>query len=321
MAGAGLHIDKYWKIRNDRSYTHEWKWHLQGSWRSDYSNIFGWQHSPRVRINRQLKHNQIALVYEKNARVAAFISENRDLLSGNRKVVFETTEPILETSNKAGLIFERNFNNSQKWFWTANYFISTVKNKVWAEVIPETNEVRFYKAAATTIEQQVFAQLRGPNYDHVFQPDFTYRSDDIRMGGKINLLIPQQTFSANFKMKIPRFMGNSYWLRTKIQDLTFYYRQQLLGKQYLPNGTFSKNFFLGSFKIEFSEQLFNRKDRYHSRKDFQFTLGVDNIFNQRQSNFLISNDNPSSFNGLLLYGPQAGRCFTFGAKWNLKNKS
>jgi len=322
-AALGFELDKYWKkggMRNNRV----WKNHIHSQWRTEYNSLVGWINSPGLRFDKDFKILLVATVYEKNQRLPFSLSENRDWLMSNRKLVLD--KPKLEQSDKFGLVLD-NFKlklRRQNWQCQANIYYILTKNKWVAELNHETNEIKLYSNPNLVSDKQFYFQLSSPSNNKIYNLFMSYRYDDIRNtksgNNKSTMLIPAHTAIFNFNLMLPHnfFMNNSQF--NIFRNLNFNLSEMILGSQKTAFNNRTSTLFLTNLSLEFTRQLFSFKEIYTPREHFFYSLGIENLFNQTQNSLLLGLDQNSSFKGFNSYGPTIGRRFTFSIRFKIMSK-
>jgi outer membrane cobalamin receptor len=300
------------------TYSHLNNFNLVFGQRVDYNNLYGLFYTPRLHTRWAInKQTVVRASAGRGQRTANIIAENTGLLVSSRQFVFNPNystnayglQP--EVAWNFGLSITKDFKlNYRKGTVSVDYYYTYFQNQVVVDRDIKINEVRFYN-------------LNGKSYSNSLQIQLDYeliKRLDVRLAYR--LYDVQTQYDSIGKKEVPliaahrAFLNIGYTTKNKWSfDLTCQWigpkrlpsTQQNTTDKQLPN--FSNSFYL--FNAQFSKSLFNKKlDLY---------LGIENIFNFKQTNPIIDAQNPfgSNFDASMVWGPVFGQMIYAGLRFKL----
>ena len=293
--------------------------------RYDQHNSYGGIFSPRMHLRYSFDENHvIKLSAGRGFRTANVFMENLGLFANSRVWLLNDTEhgEYDPSSFNFGLDPEIawNFGLSLTKRFTLDYrdgFISVdayhtrFENQV---VIDMDNNSRIYAY-----------NLLGESFSNSIQAEVSYeviRRLDVKAAYRyLNVQTTQITgltekpFNAphrwflNTAYQTRKREGKSYWLF----DLTY----QFIGTQRIPGGIYGVGEKYGRSP---SYSLLNGQVTLLTPNSTEWYLGFENLFNYRQSNPILSAENPfsSDFDASLIWGPVFGRMLYAGMRWTIE---
>jgi len=278
--------------------------------RADHHNRFGWYVTPRTLIKYDPTSKlTIRVNMGTGWRTVNFFSENIGLLASSRDVVFtETLKP--EKALNMGINITRKFERANiSGFISADYYRTDFQNQVFPD----------YDTDPTKAFVQNFT---GKSVSNGFQTDLflkLYKRYELKAG--YNFLDVyrinngrKETLPFNAKHKVLGTFSYRPVNNRLHADVNIHW----FGKQRLPDTKSNPAIYRRPGHSK-SYTTVNAQFTY-ILKAFEFYTGCENIFNFRQSQPIISWQDPFSpyFDISSVWGPTRGREFYAGMRWKLK---
>jgi len=278
--------------------------------RGDYHNVYGAQFSPRF----HMKYNPRPLMAFRVSGGSGFrtpnlYAENMGYLASSRRIVVQET-PELEKAWNVGASITRKFGlfNEDAAF-TIDFFSTHFTNQLVADVYATAREVRFYNLDGKSYSNALQAELAFEPIERL-KVRTAYKYTDVRVqyeqGLEVKPLVPTHRGLFNIGYETE----NGIW--------QFDATTQFVGTSTLP--------YTGDNAADY--QLPEKSKAYwtqHVQVTKQFRLfevyvGVENAFDFRQENPILSSDDPFGlyFDASMIYAPINGRVIYGGFRYNLK---
>jgi len=302
------------------------KLNLSAGFRYDNHNVIGNFISPRLHVRYQMfSKTTIKVSSGKASRIANLFSENQKLFYSSRKVFFGNANASSEFNSfdyfdmnpevawNYGASLIQSFNlfdrNSQL---TLDYYITDFENKVIVDW-ESPSSILFYNLIGRSYAKSFQAQLSyslSNSIDLLLAYKNTDAKTDYISGRLENPLTPSDRFFVNFSYDGP--------LNDKLRKWKFDITYNHLGNQRLPSTVNNPELYrLDSYSSKLD--LINFQITKVFSDSFELYLGVENLTNYKQSDGIISYDDPFSqyFDATMIYGPVSGRMSYLGLRYNI----
>ncbi len=271
---------------------------LVGGFRTDYHNLFGWQHTPRLNFKYKITEDMdLRLTGGRGFRVPNYAIDNLSMMSSNLPWVVD--EHILpEVSWNFGAAWYYQFKLfGRKASVNLDYYHTLFTNQL---VVDRDENPEFI----------LFGNLDGQSFSNVVQFDFKFqpaRDFEIKMAYKF--LDVRATMGGELmeKMMVPRhrgFVNMGYTTRNKRWEFDFtasVFGPQRLAQVRLPDGALTTDNFSDVLPMLNAQVT-------HVFKRFDFYIGGENLLDYRLDNPLIDAQNPfgSNFEATRVWAPIFG---------------
>jgi outer membrane receptor for ferrienterochelin and colicins len=259
---------------------------LVGGFRTDYHNMFGWQHTPRLNYKYKITEDMdLRLTGGRGFRVPNYAIDNLSMMSSNLPWVVD--EAILpEVSWNFGAAWYYQFKLfGRKASLNLDYYHTLFTN----QLVVDRDE---------NPELILFGNLDGQSFSNVVQFDFKFepaRDFEIKMAYKF--LDVRATMGGELmeKMMVPRhrgFINMGYITRNKRWEFDFtasVFGPQRLAEVRLSDGSLTTDNFSGVLPMLNAQVT-------HVFKRFDFYVGGENLLDYRLDNPLIDAQNPFGIN-------------------------
>ncbi len=304
MVGA---FTEYQYVPND-------KWTLVLGLRADYHNLFGAFLTPRIHMKYNPEETaSIRLIAGRGQRTASIFAENIGLFASNRNIVIngENADTPYGLGKESAWNFGANYTkefmiNGRSTVFGVDYYYTTFSDQVVVDYDINPQEVHFYnlvgKSYSHSIQTQVDMELF-EGFDLRVAYRFNNPKTDFVGGNSIRPLISKQRAFFNIGWEL----GGGW-----IYDLTGNWQSS---KRIPFTDQNPEEFRFDAESPSF--MTFNSQISKTIRKGFDIYLGGENIFDFRQENAILSNDNPFNdyFDSSLIWGPVQGRTVYIGVRY------
>jgi len=304
MIGA---FTEYQYVPND-------KWTLVLGLRGDYHNLFGAFITPRLHMKYNPEETaSIRLIAGRGQRTASIFAENLGLFASNRNIVIHGEDPDTpyglnkETAWNIGANYTKEFMiNGRSTVFGIDYYYTTFSDQVVVDYDINPQEVHFYNLEGTSYSHSIQAQADMELYEG-FDLRVAYRFNnpktDFVGGNIIRPLISKQRAFFNIGWDL-----GSGW----VYDLTGNWQSS---KRIPFTDQNPEEFRFGTESPSFT--TFNSQISKTIRSGFDIYLGSENLFDYRQEDAILSNDNPFNdyFDSSLIWGPIQGRVVYLGLRY------
>lgn len=296
------------------TYTYLAKFTLVAGLRTDYNNLFGWQHTPRIHIRYAFTEKTVARVSAgKGWRTPNVLADNSGLLISSRKWIFSNTGANNQWNIQPEIAWNYGFNlthdfklNYRPGTFSLDYYYTNFTQQIVIDRDANSQQVNMYALNGISYSNSVQLQL---DYQPIrrFDVRLAYRWFDVQQ--QLRQGIVEMPMIAAHRA----FVNLEYKTKNKWSfDLT----TQWTGRKRLPSTftnpsdkqlpTFSPNFFIVNTQI--SKGFKNRIDVY---------AGIENVFNFKQNQPIIDGTNPfgNYFDASMIWGPVFGRMIYAGVRW------
>jgi outer membrane receptor protein involved in Fe transport len=280
--------------------------------REDYNNFYGFLFTPRIHIRYALNENAtIRASGGKGYRTPNVLAENFPFLASNRAFVIQESESDLPYGLKMEEAWNYGVNYTHKFLidyremvLAIDFYRTDFQNQLVVDPFLNPNEVNFYNLDGKSFANSFQIQV---DYELIKRFDFraAYRWYDVQMeyqseGLTLAPLLPEHR----------AFINLAYYTRDLWAfDLTWNWR----GEQLVP----SKDLGVINSSPAFSV---NAQITKEVKENFEYYIGVENLFNFRQDAPIVMSSNPNhkSFDATLVWGPIFGRNIYFGIRMDLE---
>lgn len=289
--------------------------------RGDYHNSYGFFLTPRIHIRYSATDDLIfRAALGKGYRTANIITENSSFLLSSRNL-----NVINQTNYGYGLEQEEaiNFGLNSTYYFVYNYsdatlsvdFYRTYFNSITiTDVDTDPQSVSFYSVKNGTYSNSLQLEL---NFEplNLLQTRIAYRYLDVK--NKISNQFVEKTFTAKHRalVNLAYSTGFNDFI---ISKLNYDFTLQWFGQKRLPNTSsnpvgFNKSNYSPSFVLA------NGQITGTLTPLFDVYLGIENIFDFRQSDPIISPDNVNSpfFDASIVWAPISGRMIYSGLRYRI----
>ncbi|MCE3226136.1 MAG: TonB-dependent receptor plug protein [Bacteroidetes bacterium] len=304
------------------AYSFKTKFNMVAGLRGDYHNIYGFFLTPRLHMRWGLNDNKTIFRISggRALRTSSIFSDNMSLMASNRYWALQPSDFSMpyglrpETAWNYGLNFTQKFElNYREAYVTLDVYRTDFVDQVIVDLDSNTQEVNIYN-------------LKGQSFSNTAQFEF---------GWEIRKRL--------FIKAAYRFVDNRQTLTGKLLEKPFVSRHRAFinfeyttkKKNWMFDGTCQYN---GSKRIPSTESnpVEYRMEKYSPdfynvlaqityltklwKADFNVYLGVENALNYKQSNPIISADNPFGkyFDASMVWGPIYGRMLYAGLRLKIK---
>jgi len=304
MVGA---FTEYQYVPND-------KWTLVLGLRGDYHNLFGAFLTPRIHMKYNPEEtSSIRLIAGRGQRTASIFAENIGLFASNRNIVINGNNSDTpyglgkESAWNFGVNYTKEFTiNGRSTVFGVDYYYTTFSDQVVVDYDINPQEVHFYNLDGKSYSHSIQTQVDLELFDG-FDLRVAYRYNNPKTdyvgGNETRPLISKQRAFFNIGWEL-----GSGW----IYDLTGNWQSS---KRIPFTDQNPEEFRLDAESPSF--MTFNSQISKTIRKGFDIYLGGENIFDYRQENAILSNDNPFNdyFDSSLIWGPVQGRAVYIGLRY------
>lgn len=281
--------------------------------RADNHNEYGVIFSPRTLIQYNITENSdLRASIGKGWRSVNLFSENINLLSSSRDIIFEETINAEEAIN-LGVNFTQKFDNENiKGYFTTDLYQTRFQNQFFPDYDSDPTKAFIRNFDGKSISNAFQAEMN-LTFSERFETKLGYNFLDVY---QIKEDASRFTLPFNSKHKILAVLGYQPLNKKFRVDLNAHW----YSKQRLPNTSSNPVEFQ---RPDYSEAyaFFNFQVTYNYKR-FEFYGGCENIFDFRQERPIISWENPYSqyFDTSSVWGPTKGREFYFGIRYRIKNE-
>ena len=290
------------------------KWTLVLGLRADYHNLFGAFLTPRLhfRYNPQ-ENSSIRIIAGRGQRTASIFAENIGLFASNRNIIIHGDDADTpyglgkETAWNFGVNYTKEvLINNRSTVFGIDYYYTTFTDQVVVDFDINPQEVHFYN-------------LNGQSFSHSIQGQADmelFDGFDLRVAYRYNNPKTEFTDGLNVRPLISkqRAFFNIGWEMGKgwVYDLTGNWQST---KRIPFTDQNPAEFRMDTQSPAFT--TFNSQITKTIRQGFDIYLGGENIFDYRQENAILSNDNPFNdyFDSSLIWGPVQGRVVYLGLRY------
>ncbi len=285
--------------------------------RGDYHSDYEFFATPRLHI-RYAPNDQtvVRLSAGRGQRTASIFAENIGMFASARNFILHTEntgnayELDPEIAYNTGLNFAQSiFFSEKEVIFNLDFYHTNFINKIVIDYDISPQEVHFYnlqgKSYANSFQAQVDAELF-----EGFDVRLAYRFNDMKSthsDGKVK----ENALASRHRS----FINLSY---TTKKELNFDFTVNYQGKKRIPNTASNpEQYTLDEYSPSFF--ISNAQVSKHWKR-FEIYLGVENLFNYKQENPILSVEDPNSehFDGSLIWGPLFGRKIYGGFRISLK---
>ncbi|MCB9426092.1 MAG: TonB-dependent receptor [Flavobacteriales bacterium] len=290
--------------------------------RIDNHNRLGLFFTPRLHLRYQpWKNTTVRISGGRGKRQANIFAENQALLASSREFFLmgnNTSQPYglnPETAWNYGVSFMQRFK-----LWGAeaelglDFFVTDFVNRVVVDRYTSAGSVVFYNVEGGSTAQSTQLDFSIEPIRHfTIRTSYKYYDSqtDFLIGKKQEPLQAQHRFFTNLEFKTHIKEKGKQWRF----DYTFHWN----GEQYLPyTGSNPTVYQLDQKSKSFA--LMNAQITRTFSTVFEMYLGGENISNYRQSNAIVSANDPFSpyFDATMIYGPVFGQMYYMGLRYKIK---
>jgi len=330
--GAGVQYDDYEETLNredyDRTeivpgaffeYTYNPfdKFILVAGIRADYHNLFGPFLTPRVFVRYPITDRTILrLAGGRGQRTANILAENNAVLATSREIIIEGDDPDKpygldpEVAWNYGVNLTQNFTlDYRSGVISIDFYRTHFENQVVMDYDFNPQQVLFYNLDGKSFSNSFQVQL---DYEVINRLDLriAYRWYDVKTTYRDQLL--QKPLISQHR----GFLNLGYETR-KYWKFDFTLNRQ--GKKRIPDlSSNPEEYQLEAYSPAYF--LVNAQISKAWRESFEVYLGVENLFDFKQKNPILSSEDPFSpyFDSSLIWGPIFGRNIYLGFRYKIK---
>ena len=297
---------------------HRQQWVIGARW--DYPNVYGGQFSPRLHWKYEVtERDQLRIGMGRGFRVASLWAENQGALVSSRVL---HRVPSRGTSSNSNENSAYGMNPESSWYAGLHFRHDFRFNYRNASLNLDFQHHEFTEQVLVDYDRNPWAlwfyNLNGRSYSRSAQIELhvqPVKRQEIRLAYRIQEVISDFSLSDNtvqrlFKPLVPAHRAMMNWsYRTKKRwewDATV----QVFGPKRIPNDAYSPWYAVVMGQVTRS---FNKGSLY---------LGVENLGDYRQSNLILSADQPfaPAFDASLVWGPAIERMVYAGFRYRLASK-
>lgn len=293
---------------------------IRADYNSLYENVFV---TPRLHVRYSLDENtSIKLGAGRGQRTPNIFAENVGLLASSRRWNFVTNPSFGVVGIMPEVAWNVGLNLTKKFRWdyrdgtfTVDLYRTDFENQLVIDVDANPQEVNIYNLSGKSYSNSAQAEF---NYELFkrFDVRLAYRWLDVKTdqltGTLTKPLLPEHRAFTNLAYETKKDpVRLSQWK----YDLT----AQWIGEQRLPSTSTNPVEYRLAEKSPSYMMFSGQVTRVFSEK-FDMYLGVENITNYKQSNPILSFDNPSSpyFDSSIVWAPIFGRMIYAGLRYTIK---
>ena len=330
--GASLQYDYYQELLNGNPYNRKeivpgayfeytynflTRFGLVAGLRGDYHNLFGPFVTPRFHMRYALTEKTILRASAgRGQRTASIISENNGLLASSRQWLIQGEDPDKPYGLEPEVAWNFGLNLTQYFRLdyrdgrlSVDFYQTHFQNQIVVDLDQNPQQVVFYNLDGTSYSNSFQAQL---DYELIKRLDFrlAYRWYDVKTTYGETLL-EKPLISSHRAFLNLAYQTRDYWKF----DYTFNWQ----GSKRLPfTGSNPEAYQLAERSPAFI--LMNAQISKTWREKLELYAGVENLLNFRQTNPILSSDQPFGpyFDSTLIWGPIFGRNIYLGLRYKIK---
>ena len=290
--------------------------------RGDYSNIFGAFFTPRFHLRYNITNETVIKLMAGSGRRTPFlIMENVGYLASSRNWILATATPY---TNSYGLDQEISWNfggallKEFELFYREgtvhlDFYHTRFVNQLVVDLDESAREVWFYNLSGESISNSIQAEL---NYE-------LFKRFDIRLAYRFLDVYKTYLSGLNEKPLLSRhrgFVNLAYETKKKDhKQWKFDLTAQWIGSQRIPNTRDNPELYALPGRSE-DYMLMNAQVTRVFGERLEVYLGGENLLNYRQSNPILSSENPYGeyFESALIWAPIFGRMFYGGLRYTIE---
>ena len=290
--------------------------------RGDYSNIFGAFITPRLHLRYNINNETVIKLMAGSGRRTPFlIMENVGYLASSRNWILATATPY---TNSYGLDQEISWNfggallKEFELFYREgtvhlDFYHTRFVNQLVVDLDESAREVWFYNLNGESISNSIQAEL---NYE-------LFKRFDIRLAYRFLDVYKTYLSGLNEKPLLSRhrgFVNLAYETKKKDhKQWKFDLTAQWIGSQRIPNTRDNPELYALPGRSE-DYMLMNAQVTRVFGERLEVYLGGENLLNYRQSNPILSSENPYGeyFESALIWAPIFGRMFYGGLRYTIE---
>jgi len=279
-------------------FNYEDKVSILAGFRTDYHNLFGWQHTPRLHFKYNFTENTVLRISGgRGFRVPNIFAENTNVLVSSRTITIQGKIQPEISWNAGGGLLHNFFIKEKKLMLSAEFYRTQFINQLIVDLDHHTNEAIFYN-------------LNGKSYSNSFQVDASYEIIEglnVKLSYKLNDVKTTYNGLLLNRLMVPRHNGlfnvgyttvNEKWLF----DFTLHFN----GKARLAHNAYTES---GQEYSQFSPTFVTLNAQITKKwKKIDWYLGGENLTNYRQKNPIVDAQNPfgPNFDASMIWGPIVG---------------
>ena len=307
-------------IFGEYTYSYLTRFNMVAGLRGDYHNYYGLFFTPRLHIRYAINENTVVRLSGGRAlKTANIFAENAALMASAREFVITPSNFAMpyglnpEIAWNYGINFLRKFKlNYRDAQFVLDVYRTDFTNQIVIDVDNDPQKVLLYN-------------LKGPSFSNTLQTEFSWeirKRLDLRLAYRYIDTRTQYTTGLLQKYLVSKhraFINVSY--ETKDRHWQFDATTQWYGPKRLPN---TKSNPVEHRRDDYSPSYFivNSQVTYKTgqKKLFDIYIGVENALNLKQTNPIVSFNNPfgSYFDASMVWGPIYGRMFYGGIRFKIK---
>ncbi len=299
------------------TYSHLEKFSLVAGVRADYHNLFGAFVTPRLHLRYAITENTILRASGgRGQRTANILSENNALLASSRQIIIQGDDSDKPYGLKPEVAWNYGINLTQSFRLnykegtiSADFYRTDFENQIVTDLDQSPQEVVFYNLQGKSYSNSFQAQLDYEIAEH-FDIRLAYRWFDVRTTYHGNLM-QKPLIAAHRSFLNLAYETHSNW--------KFDYTINWQGQKRIPfTESNPEEYQLKYYSPDFT--VMNVQVSKMWKEKFEVYFGVENLLGFRQSNPILSSEQPFSpnFDSSLVWGPIFGRNTYVGVRYRLK---
>ncbi|MDP2384839.1 MAG: TonB-dependent receptor [Bacteroidota bacterium] len=303
------------------TYNYLEKFNLVGGLRADYHNYYGLFFTPRLHMRYAINDGKsvFRLSGGRALKTANIFAENTNLMASSRTFVITPGDFSMPYGMNPEIAWNYGANYTQKFkldyrdaYVTVDVYRTDFKNQVVIDVDDHAQKVLFYN-------------LKGVSFSNTAQVEFGWEAwKRLNIKTAYRFVDNQTSFSRELLAKSliskhRSFINAGY--ETRNGKWLFDATLQWFGAKRLPNTAANP---LEYHRATYSPDYYNTNAQItyvHKKKnEWNFYLGVENAFNYKQPNPIVSNDKPfgAYFDASMVWGSIYGRMLYGGLRFKIK---
>ncbi|MGZ3903210.1 MAG: TonB-dependent receptor [Bacteroidia bacterium] len=308
-------------VFGEYTYSYLTRFNAVAGMRADYHNYYGLFFTPRLHMRYSFNNDNtvIRISGGRALRTANILAENSAFMASSRDF-------IITPSN---FYMPYGLNPEIAWNYGINFLHKFKLNYRNAQIAIDAYRTDFENQVVVDIDkdpqQVLFYNLKGRSFSNTLQTEFSWeirKRLDMRIAYRY--IDTQTQYSTDI---LPKYLLSkhrafiNFAYETKNQHWQFDLTTQWNGSKRLPKtagnplqyqrANYSPDFFIINGQVTYKTG--------HKQK-FDIYLGVENALNEKQSNPIVSADNPFGkyFDGSMIWGPIYGRMLYGGVRYKIK---
>lgn len=288
------------------------KWQVNTFVNLDYHNLLKWELHPSFKVNyKSFENIQFSFFGGSGYQYANVLANNKSLLISNRSIFIEEIAATKATyfGGMMNVKLSELINFGRNTTWTMQYFQRFYNNQPVVDIDQDADELHVYNLVGKARRRVLESSIRGHRHAQ-YNWSLSYRLDLAKttIDGKYRTLPFHSTHNI--------FATASYDILPRKLDFNVQLQYVFGSPQRIPSQA-KKSPALHQFDARLEVPL-NVLAENKIWKRFSFFTGVENIFNQKQTDIYQGTESPfeNGFDGSLRWGQAIGTRVFGGVKYN-----